>query len=150
MRICNILFLALVIGLISACHKDAPAPTPTQLLTTKKWQVTSSIIESPGQPTVNLYALSPTYTQDNFEQFITPNVYTLDEGPTKYRVTDPQTQTGTWVLNSNDTQLVVTRNGIVSTFIIEELTSTTLKRQAVLPQSNGTTATITTILSVIP
>lgn len=143
------LVLALLAGFLSSCHKDDPAPTSTQLLTGRKWQVTSSIIEAPGQPTVDLYALTAPYTRDNFEQFNTPDSYTLDEGPTKYQSTDSQTQLGTWTLNSSNMQLVVTRNGSNSTFTIEELTTTAFKRRATLLQSNGTTATITTVLAAL-
>ena len=121
-----------------------PPPTRTQLLSAKKWQGKSSIIEGQGQPTVDIYALTPLDKRDDFQRFDLPNTFVYDEGPTKFRAIDPQIQLGLWALSNNDTQLTISFRGYTNTYFIEELTSTSLKTRLEQLQGNGIMAVTTT------
>ncbi|QKG55058.1 lipocalin family protein [Hymenobacter sp. BRD67] len=135
-----------------ACHKneDPQPPTTTQLLVGKKWQLQASTITALGQPPIDLYALSASYTKDDFEQFDLPNVFTYDEGPTKFSASSPQTQRGTWALSTDNTHLTITYNNHTADYIIDELTSTALKVHINQVQSNGATSVLTNSFVVIP
>ena len=143
----RIALVPIVACMLFSCAKKGDDPTPpptrTQLLSAKKWQVKSSIIEGQGQPTVDIYALTPIDKRDDFQRFDLPNTFVYDEGPTKFRAIDPQTQLGLWALSNNDTQLTISFRGYTNTYLIEELTSTSLKTRLEQPQSNGTVAVTT-------
>ena len=129
-----------------SCSKKEKDPTPpltrTQLLSSKKWQLRSATIEGPGQPIIDIYALTSPCTRDDYEQFNLPNTYVNDEGLTKCGTADPQTKLGLWALINNDTQLTVTYDGQSNTSTIDELTESTLKVTSIQPQGNGTNAII--------
>ena len=144
----RIVLMPIVACMFFSCTKKGdepmPPPTRTQLLSAKKWQGKSSIIESPGQPTVDIYALTPPDKRDDFQRFDLPNTFVYDEGPTKFRAIDPQIQLGLWALSNNDTQLTISFRGYTNTYLIDELTSTSLKTRLEQPQSNGSKAVTTT------
>ena len=148
-----VLFCITALSIAGGCKKETPTPsislTATQMLTGKKWQVRSSTIVAPGQPNVDLYALSAPCTRDDFERFDSPNTYFYEEGATKCDPGDPQTQLGIWALSNNDTQLTVTYSGFTKSLLIDELTTTSLKTRMLELQSNGTTSVTTTTFSVI-
>jgi hypothetical protein len=123
--------------------------TVTQQLTGKDWRLRSASIAAPGQPTIDVYALSQPCSLDDITQYTTPNTVYYLEGPTKCDPLDPQVQTATWGLSTNDTQLSVTANGTTNTFTIEELTSTSLILSYSTVQS-GVVATIKTAYAVVP
>lgn len=138
--------------LLFACHKDnEPQPaTTTQLLVGKKWQLQTSIITAPNQSAIDLYALTASYTKDDFEQFDLPNVFTYDEGPTKYSAASPQTQKGTWTLSTDNTQITIVYSSRATNYVIDELTSTSLKAHINQVQSNGATSVLTNTFVAIP
>ena len=142
--------LALVV-LATACKKDdsVPNPTVTQKLIAKKWQLRSASISAPSSPTIDLYALSLPCSLDDVTQYTTPNTVSYDEGPTKCDPLDPQTQTATWALSKNDTQLTITSGSTSNSFTIDELTDSALTLSYVQIQS-GVTATIKTSYSPVP
>lgn len=139
-------FAALVaVSAVVACSKKGSDPQPltrTQLLTAQKWRVSSATIASPGQPTIDLTALSPPCKLDDYVQFATPSTYVVDEGATKCDSRDPQTQLGTWAFANNDTQLSISYTGDTYTATVDELTASALKLTTVRLQSDGTKATI--------
>ncbi|OGX91494.1 lipocalin family protein [Hymenobacter coccineus] len=149
----SLLFTALVaVSAIVACSKkgDDPQPlTPTQLLTAQKWRVSSATIAGPGQPTIDLTALSAPCKLDDYVQFADPSTYVVDEGATKCDSRDAQTQLGTWAFANNDTQLSISYTGDNYTATVNELTASSLKLTTVRLQSDGTKATIVQIFTAI-
>jgi len=135
-----------------ACHKDVePQPaTITQLLIGRKWQLQTSVITAPNQPVIDLYVLTASYTKDDFEQFDLPNVFTYDEGPTKYSSASPQTQQGTWMLSTDNTQLTLAYSSRITNYVIDGLTPTSLKVHINQVQSNGITSVLTNTFVVVP
>ena len=130
--------LALAIGLTFAgCKKDSPGtPVPTatkaDLLTAKKWRVSASTTTTTYNnqtTTSDSYASSPACERDDFTQFNANKTATFDEGATRCSSTDPQTTSGTWDLNSDQTKLNLTSpdfGGLVVPFDIVALDASTL------------------------
>ena len=136
----------------TACKKDtvsvAPAPTKTELLTNKNWVLSAQTV-SPGYNAgggtiiTDLYGQKQACEKDDFIRFETPNVLKFDEGATKCSSSSPQTTTGTWVFNADQTIITVTpQGGMPQSANLLELTDTSLKAtsSAVI---NNTTYTIT-------
>ncbi|HYG14623.1 MAG TPA: lipocalin family protein [Bacteroidia bacterium] len=82
-------------------NKPAPATKP-QMLTAKSWKMTSSVTNG-----VEWLWILPGCEKDNTVLFKTNGVATMDEGPTKCKATDPQTDNGTWKFLNNETKLVM-------------------------------------------
>ena len=122
-------FLSLVLLCTTmACKKDEPLSlTVTQKLTGARWQLRSAVVSTPGQPTVDGYASTPSCTQDDIIIYGPSNVWYYDEGLTKCYSTDPQRQTGTWTLSNNDTKVTITFSGTTTEYTIDELIGSTLK-----------------------
>jgi hypothetical protein len=110
----------------------SPQGTRLTLLTDKNWIITAATI-SPG---VNIggtiitdfYGQYQPCDKDDFIRFERPSVFKSDEGATKCNMTSPQTTTGTWVFNSDQTIVTVTEQGGAPVSInILELTDSTLR-----------------------
>ena len=142
-------FLVASLGIAStSCKKNTPAPTKTELLTNKNWVLTAQTV-SPGYDTGNgtiitdFYSQRPDCDKDNFIRFETPNVYKDDQGAIKCTSTSPQTTTGTWVFNADQTIITFTpQGGSPQSANLLELTDTSLKATSSLV-SNNVTYTIT-------
>lgn len=136
MKIYSYLVIA-TLGFASlGCSKkkdETPAPSKTDLLTDKNWVATAYTVSPgivfPGGTTVtDIYAQSQPCDRDDFIRFEKPNVLKNDEGATKCSPTDPQTTTGTWVFNADQTIITVTQQGgAPQSLNIMELTDTSLK-----------------------
>lgn len=141
-----VLALVLAGGFTSCSKDDKDDPTPatkTELLTAKSWRLTAdSSIEAGETTATDDYATLEACEKDNFIKFASSKVVTFDEGATKCDPTDPQTLTGSWDLNSGETQLFLTdpNLGLPVPFEIVELTSSTLKMKVTF---FGTTTTRT-------
>lgn len=108
----KLLFLAILvvfIGSMSACKKDSK----TDILTGSSWKITAMTV-NPGiedpltQTTITDFYNSiyyPSCAKDNFMTFNEDGTSVSDEGSTKCTATDPQTSTGTWAFNSDETQI---------------------------------------------
>lgn len=136
-----------------SCKKDSPAPAPTktQLLTGKNWKVTALTVD-PARPytafgpdVTDWYSQMESCQQDNLYKFNTDGTAIKDEGPTKCDVDDPQTISGTWVFNTDQTIVTETFNSVSISYTIVELTSTKLKATYV-DASGGTNYTYTITL----
>ena len=136
----------------TSCKKDTvaatPAPTKTELLTNKNWVLTAETV-SPGinvgggTVITDLYGQMQACSKDDFIRFETPNVYKEDEGATKCSSSSPQTTTGTWVFNADQTIITTTSQGSTPQSLnIVELTGTSLKVTAT-EALNGVNYTIT-------
>ncbi|MGI4733942.1 MAG: hypothetical protein ACRYG7_02065 [Janthinobacterium lividum] len=140
-------------GAVGACRQKGADPqpaTPAQLLSAHPWRVTGATIAGPGQPTIDLTALSPPCKLDDYVQFAAPRAYVVDEGTTKCDARDPQTQLGTWALAPDGTQLTLDFLGDTYTATVNELTATTLVLTTVRLQSGGTRATIVQTFAALP
>jgi len=130
----------------SACKKDSD-PSKTELLTgNKKWVLTAATIDpsitlSSGGTTTNIYNQLPGCAKDDIIIFATDGKATFDEGATKCAVSDPQTESGTWAFNTDQTILSLTQNSKTTSISIKTFTSNKLNGtyQEVI---NGSTYTI--------
>jgi hypothetical protein len=140
---------------VVSCKKDSPAPAPTktQLLTGKNWKVTALTVDPPrpyvafGPAVTDWYSQMKGCEQDNLFKFNSDGTMIKDEGATKCNVNDPQTISGTWVFNTDQTIVTTTINSVSISYTIVELTTTTLKATYV-DSSFGTNYTFTITLMV--
>jgi hypothetical protein len=128
--------IAAALGLaVLGCSKDktdTPAPSKTDLLTDKNWiisaQTVSPGISSGGTIITDIYGQFQACDKDDFIRFEKPNVFKDDEGATKCLTANPQTTTGTWVFNADQTIITITgQGGNPVSANITELTDTSLK-----------------------
>jgi hypothetical protein len=145
-------FLLLSLIALGACKKDGentPSASRTDLLTAKKWRVSSltyTAISVGKITTTDEYALEQACHRDDFYKFNTDKTLVADEGATKCSASDTQTSTQNWDFNSDQTNLLVTSSGYMSTGSkdIVELSATTLRLREVHTYiSNGATTTET-------
>jgi|GEM_PF-2145202 len=106
--------------------------TREMLLMTPRWEMTRNISENTTLGTsADVLTNNPACSRDGFTRFNSNNVYVIDEGPTKCAATDPQTESGTWAFELNETKFRM-RNamGGSSYFNILQLTATTFQIEA--------------------
>jgi hypothetical protein len=126
--------ILLCLTVFAACKKDenAPAtpvaPTRTQLLTSKPWTLTASTVSPAMMGMTNMYSMMSACETDNTLKFNSDASKTLvqDEGATKCTTTDPQSISGSWNMNSGETQVTTMLNGSSDTYTLIQLTSSTL------------------------
>jgi len=110
------LILLLLVALVftfNSCKKDkdevVTPKTKTQLLCGKNWKITAATVDpaidwnGSGAVSANLYNQLQTCEKDGINVYNSNGTYTSDEGASKCDVSDPQTVTGTWVFNTNET-----------------------------------------------
>ncbi len=121
-----LLAAALTMTELASCKKEAttPAPSKTDLLLAKTWQVTD--IKVAGQSVFN-----PPFVdacdKDDLTKFNANKSVTFDEGSLKCDPTAAQTQTGSWDFTTNETKLKITdSSGAIVEGTIGTLNSTTL------------------------
>jgi hypothetical protein len=124
-----------VLGLASVgCSDDSDNATPnkTTLLTAKKWRITAqttSTTVAGSTITNDVYADMEPCERDNFAQFLANKVVTFDEGATRCDQADPQSTTGSWDFNSDQTKLNLSQpdlGGAAYPFDIVTLNESTL------------------------
>lgn len=111
-----------------------PAPTPqtnTQKLSDKNFKIVAMTV-NPGindgtTIVTDIYAQMDDCSKDDLTIFKTNGTVSFDEGAVRCNTSDPQTTTGTWVWNSNETVLTVTEAGENTSFTIVTNDGTTLK-----------------------
>ncbi|MDO7848938.1 lipocalin family protein [Hymenobacter sp. M29] len=137
-------FAAVALGLLTlGCSKtkETPAPSKTDLLSDKNWIVSAETV-SPGvvvagATITDVYGQFQSCQKDDFIRFEKPNVFKDDEGAVKCTQTDPQTTTGTWVFNSDQTIITITpQGGSPQSLNIQELTDSSLKITTSAVQNN--------------
>lgn len=119
--------------------KPAPAPTKTQLITAKSWKMTSMV--SNGMEVISFL---PACSRDNTVRFKTGGVATMDEGASKCKNTDPQTEDSPWKFLENDTKLVLEQD----TGKVLLLTSDSLKMENRYVEDGDEVVSITTFVTV--
>lgn len=110
--------------IFSSCKKDSD-PTKKEMIVGKNWVVTAFTVD-PAYPIIgnNLYNQIAACTKDDITKFAADGKATFDEGASKCQVTDPQTTTGSWAFNTNETVLsVTTANNKTTSLTIKTLTS---------------------------
>jgi hypothetical protein len=123
--------------MISACKKDKVVSSKTSLLTAGSWKMTAFTID-PAYPiydsnfnitgyTTDMFATMDACDKDDTHLFKVDYSVVTDEGATKCDPANPQTTTGTWSLNSDETVITITEDGVSQTATLLELTSSVLK-----------------------
>jgi hypothetical protein len=117
--------------MFTGCKKDKkdpepdPTPTPapptnTQKLTGHNYKMTALTV-NPGIPigggvvVTDLYAQQDACAKDDLTLFNSNGTTAFDEGASKCDPNAPQTTTGTWVWNTDETVLTVTQTGSTPT-----------------------------------
>ncbi len=108
------------VTVFSSCGKDDPAPSNTELLTSKTWKQT--YLKTAGLT----QDLDPCELDDR-TTFSTDGIHLLDEGATKCDPSDPQTISGTWSFQDDETTLRLSGDGVSSDFQILMLSNGTLR-----------------------
>jgi hypothetical protein len=134
------LFLfSFTIASLSSCKKDSEnTPSKADLLTNKSWRLTAFTTisttavtgSSPSTSTSDEYAKLQACEKDDFLKFNTDKILIDDEGPSKCNTADSQRITSQWDFNSDQTKLLVTSTGSLSsteTGDIIELSVSTLR-----------------------
>ncbi|PBQ30404.1 hypothetical protein CNR22_01035 [Sphingobacteriaceae bacterium] len=120
------------------CKKDEkdpepePTPTPvvqtnTEKLTGKNYKMTAATVEPAIFGITDFYGQMTDCEKDDLVRFDTPNIYKDDEGPTKCNTNDPQTTSGTWVWNTDETILTITSGSENTSYNVLQNDGTTLK-----------------------
>ena len=129
---CFILSLAICI-LLPCCKKDAVTVSKKDLITKAVWVYESGGMDTDKNGSIDLtfelLGTPPACLLDNKGTFNTDGSGVNDEGVTKCLVAAPQTTTFNWALQTNETELSITGNGlggISGVFKIRELTETKL------------------------
>jgi hypothetical protein len=103
-----LLIVSLFTLIVSSCKKDDD-PSNTDKLTGKAWKITAlkvdPAINSGGTMITDLYAQTADCDKNNTLTFNVDKTYIEDEGATKCNPLDPQTTSGTWAFNSDETVL---------------------------------------------
>lgn len=135
-RMKYVMFPLALAGLLftTACNKDDENATPdkTGLLTAHSW-VIQDLTVSPaydwfgdGNPITDIYSLFPVCALDDFTTFQTDGKAIFNEGAKKCFSEDPQTRTGSWAWQDNETAIAVTENGETEKWKLVKLTATEL------------------------
>jgi len=99
--------MSTIVLLSASCKKDSSEPSNTEKICGKNWRIVALTIDPGiiiGSATVtDLLPQIPSCSKDDFETLNTNGTYTDDEGASKCSPSDPQTTSGTWKFNSNET-----------------------------------------------
>lgn len=141
-RLTPVLFLSI----LSSCKEDEDIVLPktkTELITAAPWKRTA-LISMPaydwnanGVFDTNILNIMFPCEKDNFDTYKSNGIIETDEGPTKCNSMDDQTWTATWKFIDNETKIIF--NG-TDEYILEELTTTTLRFRSTFVE-NGVTYT---------
>jgi len=119
--------LGFALPLLLACKKEennSPPKTKTQLLTQSSWRFSSATANG-SDASGYLQACQ----KDNIYTFAAAGTGSMDEGPTRCNMSDPQSTPFTWNFASNETVLHISTqlfSGTSNDMMIEALTETQL------------------------
>jgi len=146
----RIIFTLLIILSLIGCDKsnstnNPSTQTPNYLI--KKWKYSDILAIAPGYPLTSIYTSLEICKRDNFWEFKSDGTFTIGEGLTKCKPTDPDAaSSGTFVLFNSNTQMTMTETGKPAKNVtILELTANSLKLNY-SDSIQGLPATITAIL----
>lgn len=134
----------LIILFFAACSKkdsNNKPPTKIDFLTTGNWKLTAVMADEDGDGTyeTNSFAEFESCYTDNTLTFKTNGKLQLDEGTSKCAASDPQSMETDWQLTNNETTLVIH----LDSWLIQELTATTLKWKEVYSNNRSAIVTLT-------
>ena len=132
----------------SCNNDDDAAPDKAKLLTGGSWQMTAMTVEPAidwfGTPVKNVFPQLPACVRDDLAIFKTNGTVNYDEGASKCSPNDPQTTTGTWAFNTDQTILSITRDGESESWDITTLTKAEFKADYTVVE-DGVTYTFSVI-----
>jgi hypothetical protein len=111
---------------LSSCKKDDPEPaTKSNFLTNGTWMVSAVTSDDDGDGIyeTNDYADFLDCFKDNIHTFHSNGTFEMNEGPSKCDPGDPQTESSTWQLTNNDSNLNLAND----VYTVQQLTNTTLQ-----------------------
>ncbi len=118
-----------------------PTKTKTDYLTESSWKLkaltVSPAINISGTAITDWYSQLDACDKDDTEKYNTNGSFSLDEGASKCDPNDPQTTTGTWVFNPDQTIMTVTYKNVTTSYNISELNATTMKGTYTVKENNG-------------
>jgi hypothetical protein len=108
---CLKLLTLVAIFALASCSKDDD-PSTVELLKSDKGWILTALVTDPaydifGTQVTDLYAQFEACAKDDLYFFQDDNKYLFDEGATKCDPTDPQTDTGTWLLSTDEKVMTV-------------------------------------------
>jgi hypothetical protein len=131
----NLQFLLIMLAFVTvftSCDKDDDE-TPISkedLLTNKKWRTTAFTVDPAYFGISDLYAQYEDCDKDDFMESKKGGQLVRDEGASRCDSSDPQTLTGTWIFNGDQTKITV-NDPEIGTYPADvlELTNNTLRVQ---------------------
>ncbi|HMQ63863.1 MAG TPA: DUF5004 domain-containing protein [Flavilitoribacter sp.] len=150
MKILAVLVTALTL-LTTSCKKDDDiAPDKTKILTSGSWQLTAMTVDPAidwfGTPVTNVYSQLPACVKDDLAIFKANGTVNYDEGASKCNPNDPQTTTGTWTFNTDQTVLSITQDGETESWNVSDLGGSSFKANYQVVQE-GITYTFSVVFS---
>lgn len=142
-----LLILTVIMVFVSSCTEDK---SNTELLTGTDWRITAWTVSPAILGITDWYAnMEPCEKDDSFS-FNSDGSASIDEGASKCDPDDPQTETGTWSFNSDETLLTIIADGETQSWEIIDLTNKVLKIKWVnTDPDDGTTYTFTITFGAI-
>jgi len=142
-----LLILTVIMVFVSSCTEDK---SNTELLTGTDWRISAWTVSPAILGITDWYAnMEPCEKDDSFS-FNSDGSASIDEGASKCDPDDPQTETGTWSFNSDETLLTIIADGETQSWEIIDLTNKVLKIKWVnTDPDDGTTYTFTITFGAI-
>lgn len=127
-KLATLLLASLALGACKKNNGDSPAPSRTDLLTSHNWKPSSGTITISGGGISLSQPVFQSCNMDDAYKFNTDKSVVVDAGTTKCATSDPQKQTGTWALSSDEQKLTINvPNSIINGDAdIKELSASTL------------------------
>lgn len=147
----GILFaLALVAVAFTGCKedKDDTKADKTGMLVEKQWQLTAMTIDPAidwfgnGTLVTNIFAQLPACAKDDVTIFRKNGTVAFDEGGSKCATNDPQTRSGLWTFDPNQTVISITEDGETDSWNILDFGNDRIKVEFTV-EDEGITYTLT-------
>lgn len=159
LKLKTMFFAIALLGIaFTSCEEDKKDETKadkTALLTEKNWKVTAMTVDpaidlfGTGTPVTNVYAQMPACVKDDVTIFRKNGTVAFDEGGSKCAANDPQTRSGLWTFNTDQTIVSITEAGETDSWKIIELTKDRVKTEfTVQDEDSGITYTITSTYAI--
>ncbi len=147
----SILFaLTMVAVAFTGCKedKDDNKADKTSMLVEKQWQATAFTIDPAidwfgnGTLVTNIYAQLPACAKDDLTIFRKNGTVAFDEGSSKCSANDPQTRSGLWTFNPDQSVISITEDGETDSWNILEFSNDRIKVEFTV-EDEGITYTLT-------
>lgn len=147
----TMLFALVMVGVaFTGCKKDKDETKAdkTGMLVEKQWQATAYTIDPAidwfgnGTLVTNIFAQLPACAKDDVTIFHKNGTVAFDEGASKCSTNDPQTRSGLWTFNPDQTVISVTEDGETNSWKVLEFSSDRIKIEFTI-EDEGITYTLT-------